>query len=83
MVAHPEEFVEAPNPFKDIDAFNDWFYNKFVPLLGNYEEREVNYATSTIGMQLDFLLLMHIEIQKICKVNQNFFILIIMGLSIQ
>jgi len=54
VVAHPEEFVEAPNPFKDIDAFNDWFYNKFVPLLGNYEEREVNYATSNIGMQPDF-----------------------------
>lgn len=54
VIAHPEEFVEAPNPFKDIDAFNDWFYNKFVPILGNYEEREVNYATSTIGMQPDF-----------------------------
>jgi len=54
VIAHPEEFVEAPNPFKDIDAFNDWFYNKFVPLLGDYKEREVNYATSDIGLQPDF-----------------------------
>jgi len=54
VIAHPDEFVEAPNPFKDIDAFNDWFYNKFVPTLGEWTEREVNYATSTIGAQPDF-----------------------------
>jgi len=48
------EFVEAPNPLKDIDAFNDWFYNKFVPILGDYAEREANYVTSSFGMSQDF-----------------------------
>ena len=54
LVAHPEEFVEAPNPLKDIDVFNDWFYNKFVPILGEWTEREANYNTSHVGMIEDY-----------------------------
>lgn len=42
LVAHPEEFVEAPNPLEDIDAFNRWWNEKFVPILGDRSEREKN-----------------------------------------
>ncbi len=42
LVAHPEEFVEAPNPLEDIDAFNQWWNEKFIPIMGDRSEREKN-----------------------------------------
>lgn len=42
LVAHPEEFVEAPNPLENIDVFNQWWNEKFIPILGDRSEREKN-----------------------------------------
>jgi len=42
VVAHPEEFVEAPDPLEDIEVFNQWWNEKLIPVLGKREDREKN-----------------------------------------
>ena len=54
LVAHPEEFVEAPNPLEDIDFFNQWWNEKFVPILGDRSEREKNMIMRGGGVLGDF-----------------------------
>lgn len=54
LVAHPEEFVEAPNPLEDIEVFNQWWNEKFVPILGDRSEREKNMIMRGGGVLGDF-----------------------------
>jgi len=54
LVAHPEEFVEAPNPLEDIDVFNQWWNEKFIPILGDRSEREKNMIMRGGGVLGDF-----------------------------
>lgn len=54
LVAHPEEFVEAPNPLEDINIFNQWWNEKLVPILGDRSEREKNMIMRGGGVLGDF-----------------------------
>lgn len=54
LVAHPEEFVEAPNPLEDIEFFNQWWNEKFIPILGDRSEREKNMIMGGGGVLGDF-----------------------------
>jgi hypothetical protein len=54
LVAHPEEFVEAPNPLEDIDVFNQWWNEKLIPILGDRSEREKNMIMRGGGVLGDF-----------------------------
>jgi len=53
LVAHPEEFVEAPNPLEDIEVFNQWWNEKFIPILGDRSEREKNMIMRGGGVMGD------------------------------
>jgi hypothetical protein len=46
--AHPEEFIQAPDPMVEgVDAFKNWYGNRFVPALGDPNTRVANiFATS-------------------------------------
>lgn len=42
LLAHPDEFVQAPDPITDRAAFDKWFQEELIPALGPVGEREVN-----------------------------------------
>ncbi len=42
LLAHQDEFVQAPDPFTDRAAFDQWFDDEFLLALGPVSEREVN-----------------------------------------
>ncbi|HBP50952.1 MAG: hypothetical protein US68_C0006G0019 [Candidatus Shapirobacteria bacterium GW2011_GWE1_38_10] len=51
MVAHPDEYVEAPDLLSDVEAFKDWYYNKYIPALceGNKYRMETNVYMGASG----------------------------------
>jgi hypothetical protein len=61
LVGHPEEFVEAPNPLEDIDVFNQWWNEKFIPILGDRSEREKNMIMGGGGVLGDFFDIMNYQ----------------------
>jgi hypothetical protein len=48
LVAHPEEFVEAPDGVADPQALLDWYYNKFVPTVGDQTKLEPSLTISNL-----------------------------------
>jgi hypothetical protein len=49
LLAHPDEFVQAPDPNTDRAAFDKWFMEEFVPALGPVSERPLNLRVYTSG----------------------------------
>ena len=47
LVAHPKEFVEAPDGIDDPQALLDWYYNKFVPAVGDQTKLEPSLTFSS------------------------------------
>jgi hypothetical protein len=43
LEANPGNFIEAPDPLTDINAFNTWWQNKYIPALGDRQKREPNF----------------------------------------
>jgi hypothetical protein len=54
MVAHPDEYVEAPDLLSDVEAFKDWYYNKYIPALceGNEYRMETNVYMGSLARGL-------------------------------
>lgn len=46
LKAHPDEFVQAPDPVSSRAGFDRWFTEQLVPALGPLSEREVNVNAS-------------------------------------
>jgi hypothetical protein len=45
LLAHPNEFVQAPDPINQREGFDRWFAEQLVPALGPLSEREVNFES--------------------------------------
>lgn len=54
LTAHPDEFQNAPDPLTDIIIFNSWWNDRLVPVLGELENRAVNYTTVTYETRADW-----------------------------
>ena len=44
-----DEFVQAPDPITDSDAFDRWWNEELIPALGPVTEREVNFYVDGLG----------------------------------
>ena len=49
LLAHPEEFVQSPDPVTNRAAFDRWYTEQLVPALGPLSEREVNFEAMGVG----------------------------------
>lgn len=49
LLAHPDEFVQAPDPITDRAVFNRWFNDFLVPALGPEWERETNIDAGMVA----------------------------------
>lgn len=47
LVSHPEEFVEAPDPWAGVEYFNEWRVNELTPAMGDPMSREPNVQVDT------------------------------------
>ncbi|MEN6435241.1 MAG: hypothetical protein ABFD14_09235 [Anaerolineaceae bacterium] len=42
LLAHPDEFVHAPDPITDRAVFDKWFTEELMPMIGPRDERQLN-----------------------------------------
>ncbi|GEM_PF-3524247 len=49
LLAHPNEFIHAPNPIDDREAFDRWFNEELMEAIGPKSEREVNIRVNALG----------------------------------
>lgn len=49
LIAHPDEFVQAPDPVTEREAFDKWFSEQLVPVIGPRQDREVNLQVDALG----------------------------------
>lgn len=49
LLAHPDEFVQAPNPITERAAFDAWVAEVLTPAIGPKAEREVNVRVNALG----------------------------------
>ncbi|MFA5025392.1 MAG: hypothetical protein WC503_02725 [Candidatus Shapirobacteria bacterium] len=45
LLAHPDEFIQAPDPLTDRAAFDKWWNEEFIPALGPVSERPLTANT--------------------------------------
>lgn len=49
LIAHPDEFIQVPDPVTEKNDFDRWFTGQLVPVIGPRQEREVNLEVDALG----------------------------------
>lgn len=49
LLAHPDEFIHAPDPINNRAAFDKWFSEELMEVIGPRSERAVNIRVSALG----------------------------------
>jgi len=49
LLAHPDEFIHAPDPINTRTAFDKWFREELMDVIGPRSERAVNIRVSALG----------------------------------
>jgi len=49
LLAHLNEFIQAPDPVSEREAFDQWLYQRLLPAIGPRETRQVNLPVDALG----------------------------------
>jgi hypothetical protein len=49
LLVHLDEFIQAPDPVSEREAFDQWIYQRLIPAIGPREQREVNLPVEVLA----------------------------------